>query len=245
MQHGDGYLGMATLSGATESVTVRVVLMSGQDLGTFQRPGASTVHELLRLVFATEDAGLKKVNLRSARLLLGEGVLEENDLLSQKVPDGAILQLLVLPRQHVVSILRCRPPTAKEQLAGAGCKDVLKLEPQQGRARATLGEYSTEVSLDLVYDESASTEAIFQDAVFDLVLGTLSGHNAVVLLRGASRTGKQHTLFAADGLLEQSFNLLQERLFPRQENAAVSVEFFEVPRRAVHSADELLGCNSN
>ena len=31
MQHGDGYLGMATLSGATESVTVRVVLMSGQD----------------------------------------------------------------------------------------------------------------------------------------------------------------------------------------------------------------------
>ena len=27
----DGYLGMATLSGATDYVTVRVVLMSGQD----------------------------------------------------------------------------------------------------------------------------------------------------------------------------------------------------------------------
>ncbi|CAE7323615.1 KIF3C [Symbiodinium sp. CCMP2592] len=224
----DGYLGMATLSSATDYVTVRVVLMSGQDLGTFQRPGASTVRELLRLVFANEDAGLKKANLRSARLLLGEGVLEKNDLLSQKVPDGAVLQLLVLPRQHVVSILRCRPATAKEQSAGGGCKDVLKLEPQQGRARATLGEYSTEVALDLVYDESASTEAIFQDAVFDLVLGTLSGQSAAVLLRGASRTGKQHTLFAADGLLEQSFNLLQERLFGTLEKAAVSVEFFEV-----------------
>eukprot|EP00439_Symbiodinium_sp_Y106_P032874 s3634_g3.t3 len=60
-------------------------------------------------------------------------------------------------------------------------------------------------------EDAGLKKAIFQDAVFDLVLGALSGHSAAVLLRGASRTGKQHTLFAADGLLEQSFNLLQDQ----------------------------------
>ncbi|XP_025923169.1 kinesin-like protein KIF17 [Apteryx rowi] len=98
--------------------------------------------------------------------------------------------------EAVKVIVRCRPPSEREQ--ELGCKVVVRTESARGRCSIqnprAAGEPPKQFTFDGAYGPEHSTEQIYNEIAYPLVEGVTEGYNGTIFAYGQTGSGKSFTM---------------------------------------------------